>query len=421
MRPAPSGLGWTVLDGADRSGEDGQHRPALCTCGRGAGGEAGSRQPARPARRADRGPTLDDVFLQLTGHKAEMPVASSQDTHRGSRREQPDGTVAIPTAPVAAHLRTSEGWVGPCSTRRGRQAQLVSMTPDPQVVILTVQPMIFVSCWVTSWRGHPRARRPVRRLLMAGIFVQTVFAGSTEYRRGAGRRGPAKGPHRRFRLAWPSAARPAGPRRRGAQPVRHHPHGVVGFIVGFHVHTTPSPAGGIAFLMCSVSPCLVMATMGCTPGTPRSPGRRLSGAGRTGFRVERFRAFPAAMPGPLRAYANHQPVSASVDAVPWCWAAPPSPRCWWRGLVGGHHRRVRPAGGPLPAGLGGAPRGRARRPDGWCAVVLAVASGLALTWVGLRPRAPRDDGWRGAPAEMEAGGEPCASRSPSCRRILHRV
>jgi ABC-2 type transport system permease protein/oleandomycin transport system permease protein len=92
---------------------------------------------------------------------------------------------------------------------------------------------------------------------------------------------------------------------------------VVGFIVGFHVHTNAlALIGAIAFLMLfGFAMSWIMATVGLYT-------RNAEAAQAAAFPVLAILVFASnafvpttSMPGPLRAYANHQPVSATVDAV----------------------------------------------------------------------------------------------------------
>lgn len=231
-------------------------------------------------------------------------------------------TVAIPTgsAVEAPPHHSRMGWAVLDSVAVAKR-NLIAMTRIPQVLVFsTVQPVIFVLMFRYVFGGaiHVPGVRYVD-FLMAGIFVQTVSFGSTNTGVGLAE-DLQKGLIERFRsLAMARSAVLAG--RTLADAVRNLfvivLMVVVGFIVGFHVHTNAlALLGAIAFLMLfGFAMSWVMATIGLYT-------RNAEAAQAAAFPVLAVLVFAsnafvptASMPGPLRAYANHQPVSASVNAV----------------------------------------------------------------------------------------------------------
>ena len=102
-----------------------------------------------------RRPTLDDVFLALTGHGAE----ESDRNHRGG------------TAMTMA-MTLSDGWT---VTRRN----LFAMSRNPEVVIWsTIQPIMFIVLFVYVFDSIPTPGLDYVDYVMAGIFVQTVMFNS---------------------------------------------------------------------------------------------------------------------------------------------------------------------------------------------------------------------------------------------------
>jgi ABC transporter DrrB family efflux protein len=154
---------------------------------------------------------------------------------------------------------------------------------------------------------------------MAGIFVQTVTFGSMNT--GVGLAMDLQtGLIERFRsLPMARSAVLAG--RTIADGVRNlfviFLMVAVGFVVGFRVHTGIVPfLGAIALLLLfGFAMSWVMALIGLATGNAEA-------AQAASFPLMAVFVFAssafvstASMPGPLRAYANHQPVTATVDAV----------------------------------------------------------------------------------------------------------
>jgi ABC-2 type transport system permease protein/oleandomycin transport system permease protein len=189
------------------------------------------------------------------------------------------------------------------------------------VVFSTIQPVIFVLMFRYVFGGAIRPIAGVRYVdfLMAGIFVQTVTFGSVNT--GVGLATDLQtGLMERFRsLPMARSAVLAG--RTVADALRNLFVIVlmvaVGFLVGFRVHT------GVVELLAAIALLLlfglamswVMALVGLTTGNPEA-------AQAAAFPLMALLVFASSafvptstMPAPLRAYANHQPVSAAADAV----------------------------------------------------------------------------------------------------------
>ena len=102
-----------------------------------------------------RRPTLDDVFLALTGHGAED--SETTDTEAS-------------TMTMAATL--GDGWT---VTRRN----LFAMSRNPEVVVWsTIQPVMFIVLFVYVFDSIPTPGLDYVDYVMAGIFVQTVMFNS---------------------------------------------------------------------------------------------------------------------------------------------------------------------------------------------------------------------------------------------------
>ena len=188
------------------------------------------------------------------------------------------------------------------------------------VVFSTVQPVIFVLMFRYVFGGAIRVPG-VRYVdfLMAGIFVQTVTFGAMNT--GVGLAMDLQtGLIERFRsLPMARSAVLAG--RTIADAVRNlfviALMVIVGFAVGFRVHTgVPEFAGAILLLLLfGIAFSWIMAYIGLTTGNAEA-------AQAASFPLMAVFVFAssafvstATMPGPLRLYANHQPVTATVNAV----------------------------------------------------------------------------------------------------------
>jgi ABC-2 type transport system permease protein/oleandomycin transport system permease protein len=188
------------------------------------------------------------------------------------------------------------------------------------LVFSTIQPVIFVLMFRYVFGGSIQI--PGYRYvdyLMAGIFVQTVTFGSINTGVGLAE-DLSKGLIERFRsLAMARSAVLAG--RTIADAVRNLIVIVlmvtVGFMVGFRVHTNVvALLGAIAvMLLFGFAMSWVMALIGLSAGNAEA-------AQAASFPIMAVLVFASnafvqtrTMPGPLRAYAEHQPVTAAVDAV----------------------------------------------------------------------------------------------------------
>ena len=275
-----------------------------------------------PATLTVREPTLDDVFLSLTGHKAEEPVA--EDAARRSR-PPPNArcsmtAIAVPTT-IERPKRSAFSWaVHDALTVTWRN--LVAMKRTPQVLVFsTIQPIIFVLMFRYVFGGAIRIPGVDHYVdyLMPGVFAQTVVFGSIQTGVGL-----AEDLHtgliERFQsLPMARSAVLAG--RTLADLVRNVFVVMlmvgVGFIVGWRIHTNVlGLVGGIAvMLLFAHSLSWVFALVGLTAANAEA-------AQAASFPILAPLVFAstafvsaASMPAPLEWFANHQPVSIVIDAV----------------------------------------------------------------------------------------------------------
>jgi ABC transporter DrrB family efflux protein len=198
---------------------------------------------------------------------------------------------------------------------------LIALVRVPTTVVFsTVQPVIFVLMFRYVFGGaiHIPGVRYVD-FLMAGIFVQTVTFGAMNTGVGLAM-DMQTGLIERFRsLPMARSAVLAG--RTLADAVRNlfviALMVIVGFIVGFRVHTGVVEFGGavLLLLLFGLAFSWIMAYIGLSTGNAEA-------AQAASFPLMAVFVFAssafvstATMPGPLRAYADHQPVTATVDAV----------------------------------------------------------------------------------------------------------
>jgi len=189
------------------------------------------------------------------------------------------------------------------------------------LVFSTIQPVIFVLMFRYVFGGAIKPIPGVRYVdfLMAGIFVQTVTFGSINT--GIGLATDLQtGLIERFRsLPMARSAVLAG--RALADVLRNLfvivLMVIVGFLVGFRVHTgvVPFLASIALLLLFGLAMSWIMALVGL--GTGNAEAAQAAAFPVMALLVFASSAFvsTATMPGPLRAYANHQPVSAAADAV----------------------------------------------------------------------------------------------------------
>jgi ABC-2 type transport system permease protein len=200
------------------------------------------------------------------------------------------------------------------------QRNLIALFRVPTTLVFsTVQPVIFVLMFRYVF-GGAISTPGIRYVdyLMAGIFVQTVTFGSINTGVGLAE-DLSKGLIERFRsLAMARSAVLAG--RTLADTARNLLviilMVVVGFLVGFRVHTNPLAflaAVGIILLF-GFAMSWVMANIGLRTGT--AEGAQAAAFPLMAVLVFASNAFVPTdqMPGPLRAYADHQPVTAAISA-----------------------------------------------------------------------------------------------------------
>jgi ABC transporter DrrB family efflux protein len=227
--------------------------------------------------------------------------------------------VALPTQSTG-EIRSKLAWtVSDALTIAKRN--LISMARTPQVLVFsTIQPVIFVLMFRYVFGGsiHIPGVRYVD-YLMAGIFVQTVTFGSINTGVGLAE-DLQKGLIERFRsLAMARSAVLAG--RTLADTLRNLfviiLMVLVGFLVGFHLHTNAIELlGAVAVLLLfGFAMSWVMALIGLV--TKNAEAAQAAAFPLMALLVFASNSFVSTktMPGPLRAYANHQPVSATVNAV----------------------------------------------------------------------------------------------------------
>ena len=212
------------------------------------------------------------------------------------------------------------GWVVSDALAIARRNLIALFRVPTTLVFSTVQPVIFVLMFRYVFGGaiHIPGVRYVD-FLMAGIFVQTVTFGSINT--GIGLADDLqKGLVERFRsLPMARSAVLAG--RTLADMARNvlviAIMLIVGFIVGFQVHTNALAFLGAVGLMLIFGFAMswVMALIGLSTGNAEASQA-------ASFPIMALLVFASSafvstktMPGPLRAYANHQPVTATVEAV----------------------------------------------------------------------------------------------------------
>jgi ABC transporter DrrB family efflux protein len=202
------------------------------------------------------------------------------------------------------------------------QRNLIALTRVPTtLVFMTVQPVIFVLMFRYVFGGAIRAPGglPYVDFLMPGIFIQTVVFGSTNTGVGLAE-DLSKGLIERFRsLPMARSAVLAG--RTLADTARNVLviviMVVVGFAVGFRIHTNVFAflaAVGV-MLAFGFAMCWMMALIGLSAGTAEA-------AQAASFPFMALLVFASdafvpsrSMPGWLQVYSNHQPVTATIDAV----------------------------------------------------------------------------------------------------------
>ena len=256
-----------------------------------------------------REPTLDDVFLSLTGHAAED--GESQGNGRAISSATAVGTGRLP---IVKRLRDRQAVFG------GRYMigrNLVAYKRTPQVLVFsTIQPIIFVLMFRYVFGGVDLASRGVdslRRLPDAGRLRQTVVFGSIQTGVGLAKTCTSgfieRFPRCRWRAprcSWAAPADLGATVRRHPDVRRRHDRGY---------RSTPTSSG-----------CSPLWRWWCTsasrsPGSLRRSTRREGPGDRAGGGVPDPRSarvrlrgvrFPAeSLPGWLQPWANHRP------CLPW--------------------------------------------------------------------------------------------------------
>ena len=228
--------------------------------------------------------------------------------------------ITYPTGSDTLEHRSKIGWAMQDALAVAHRNLIGLFRVPTTLVFSTIQPVIFVLMFRYVFGGSIQI--PGYRYvdyLMAGIFVQTVTFGSINTGIGLAE-DLSKGLIERFRsLAMARSAVLAG--RTLADAVRNLIVIVlmvtVGFMVGFRVHTSVLGLLGAVALMLLFGFAMswVMALIGLSTGNAEA-------AQAASFPIMAVLVFASNafvstrnMPGPLRAYAEHQPITATVNAV----------------------------------------------------------------------------------------------------------
>jgi ABC transporter DrrB family efflux protein len=201
------------------------------------------------------------------------------------------------------------------------QRNLIALFRVPTTLVFsTIQPVIFVLMFRYVFGGAIHVKHGTYvDFLMAGVFIQTVTFGSTNTGVGLAE-DLSKGLIERFRsLPMARSAVLAG--RTLADTARNMLVIVimvaVGFMVGFRVHTNVFGflAAVALMLLFGFAMCWLMALIGLSTGTAEA-------AQAASFPFMALLVFASdafvptsAQPGWLQVYSNHQPVTATIDAV----------------------------------------------------------------------------------------------------------
>jgi len=230
-------------------------------------------------------------------------------------------TLTAPIAPVLSPPQRSKlGWAAADSVAMARR-NIIGMIRRPQLLAFaTIQPVLFVLMFRYVFGGSISVPgKSYTNYLMAGIFVQTMMFGVQ-----GSALGMAEDLHNgiieRFRsLVMSRSALLAG--RALADALRNvfvvALMLIVGYAVGFRLHTN------LAALLAAVGVLLlfgfaiswVAALIGLTSKSAEAAGAAaLPLIVLIGFPSSAF-VLTSRMPGALRAYANHQPLTATVDTI----------------------------------------------------------------------------------------------------------
>jgi ABC-2 type transport system permease protein/oleandomycin transport system permease protein len=226
----------------------------------------------------------------------------------------------IPAVPETEQ-RSSLGWAVSDALAVAHRNLIALFRVPTTLVFSTIQPVIFVLMFRYVFGGSIRIPGYPSYVdyLMPGIFVQTVTFGSINTGIGLAE-DLSKGLIERFRsLAMARSAVLAG--RTIADSVRNLIVIVlmvtVGFLVGFRIHRNVLAllaAVGLMLLF-GFAMSWVMALIGLSAGNAEAT--QAAAFPIMAVLVFASNAFVSTrtMPGPLRAYAEHQPITATVNAV----------------------------------------------------------------------------------------------------------
>ena len=295
------------------------------------GGAAVPRRGAAPARRrgqspsttsACAGPTLDDVFLTLTGHAAE-PTRARRSTGSGH-----DGRPADRAMPMSRPRRDRRLVVAK------RNLIKIKRVPD-LLVFTTLSPIMFVLLFAYVFGGaiDVPGRSSYREFLMAGIFAQTVVFGATIT--GAGlAEDMQKGIIDRFRSLPMSPV--GGPDRAARSPTSLNNvlvlvvMSLTGLVVGWRIHTVVWRGAAPASCCCWSSPTRSRGSWpasGCWCRARGGQQRRVHRALPADLHRQHLRAARAPCPACCRRSPTWNPVSAVTQAARELFGNPnPNPR-----------------------------------------------------------------------------------------------
>ena len=230
-------------------------------------------------------------------------------------------TLAAPTdLPLPSPRRSKLAWAAADSLAIA-QRNLIGMTRRPQLLaFVTIQPVLFVLMFRYVFGGSIRVSgASYTNYLMAGIFVTTVLFGAQNTAIGMAEdlRG---GLIERFRsLVMARSAVLAG--RILADTLRNLFVIAlmlgVGYLVGFRLRTNAAALAAAAgvLLLFGLAVSWATALLGLA-------AKSAEAAGAAAVPLTVLLTFPSSafvltrtMPGPLRAYADHQPLTATVNAI----------------------------------------------------------------------------------------------------------
>ena len=271
-----------------------------------------------PDTLAVREPSLDDVFLALTGHRAEADEQPSDETGHEPARRQVMSAVEVSIEHDVADRRIPMGRLR--DTGAIIKRNLLQYLRVPQLLVFsTIQPIIFVLMFRFVFGGSiDTGRIPYVDFLMPGIFLQVVVFGSlataiglaTDLKSGLMERFhalPMWGPA-------PLVGRTIADLIRNVFVVALMM--VVGFLVGWRIHTTVlSLIPGISLILFfGWAMSWIFATVGLAVKDPET-------AQAAAFPVLAPLVFASAafvqvenMPGWLQPWARNQPVSVTIEA-----------------------------------------------------------------------------------------------------------